>query len=114
MKKLLLSLAGFCLLASFTIRNKNDVSTATTLACPECTAEFNKCTKPLHEAYAKEVEAEADKLKAGKITRAEYDEFCGKASRKMAKPDGECTSAYQKCCLKETKELMDKQKAAKE
>lgn len=104
MEKILLSIIGFCLLASFTVDTKN-----ITLECPKCKEESEKCINPLNDTYRKEVVVAADKLKAGKISKENYDEVCFAARSKRNKLLTECLDAYNKCCLKETKELMDKE-----
>lgn len=115
MKKLLLSIAGFCLLASFTINTHQenesgyDILGSIAFECPECKKEFTKCMNPLTEAYVNEFSIACDKFKEGKITRDEFEKACKEADSKKSKPQSDCMAALTKCCLKETKEIMDKQ-----
>lgn len=114
MNKLIILLTGFSFLAAdsttmFTTFNDLDPKS---LACPECTKKFESCTQPIYDTYAEAVEIAADKLKAHTITEQDYRDACNEARKVMNNADALCMSEYQKCCLIETKEIIDKEKQA--
>lgn len=120
MKKILLSILGFCLLASFTINKEHSGNIHSVIVenmvfeCPQCKEEFKKCTKAINDAVLKECSAACDKFKEGKITREAFEKICNDASDKNKDQDMACMTTFNKCCLKETKELMDKEEQNKE
>lgn len=107
-------------MASFTVNTGHQVSIRSAVLesmafeCPKCKEEFMKCNKALSDAYLKECSAACGKFKEGKLTRKEYEKICDNASNKNKEPDMACMTTFNNCCLKETKELMDREEQNKE
>lgn len=77
--------------------------------CPECTKEFYACSNAGDSVYMATVEKEADKFKAGIISRTAYDETCAKAEKELKEINDKCKTTYQACCLEETRKRQEKQ-----
>lgn len=102
-------------MASFTVNTKQTaIKKDMDFECPECTEESDKCINPLHESFAEEVSAGATRLKAGEISREEYDKICFEASNKRNKQLRKCLEVYNACCFKKTQEIIEKEKQDKE
>lgn len=116
MKTLFLLLTGISVLS---VGNKskaislNDIQPVA-VECPECTKKFNSCSEEITNEYAKVVKEAVEKLKAGSITDIEYTTICFEAGQKMEKADAVCLKEFNKCCLAETKEEMEKNNKEKE
>ena len=113
MKLLLLSLAGTLIFGAGITTGSTRFNTIepVTVECTECTKKFESCTKPVYDAYATAVEKAADKLKAGAISKQEYQKVCDAEGKIMDKADAVCMSEFQKCCLAETKKNMEAEKS---
>jgi hypothetical protein len=114
MHKLFLILVSILVL---TIGGPDEITTfnnSTSIDCPKCTVEFESCSAPLNKAYIEAVEKAADSLNGDKISRLEYSNLCSEARKVKNKEMTNCTATYNKCCLAETKEELEKSKKEKQ
>ena len=106
MKKLLVLLLviSFCFSCSEKKEKENTANEelkSEPAGCPECIAEFNKCSDSIHTAYASVIEEENEKLKYSDITEEQYKAICDEAYNTMKAAIEECDTAFENCCLEE-------------